>query len=221
MVRPSRLIKSLKVSHSLSNSAMTGGAWMTRGGGSLCGEAITCWCRSSFDWAVSLTNPLLLSSSFQDLLECSDISFSDLDLDPLVLELPLRLTLGVGSLEGFRHSFSKGILANLLSLYVLNLWNSSGDSCNWVVRKISSNVFFCWNISSNKSFSPENTFILTAVVKLWATSWGSNGLAVNLNSCKYVIFFTSTKAWPTSNSEKVPLATGNCGHIAFFLSLIL
>lgn len=46
---PSRLISSLKVSHCLYNSVVTGGASMMRGGGSLCGEAITCCCRSSID----------------------------------------------------------------------------------------------------------------------------------------------------------------------------
>ena len=39
---PLILISSLKVSHSLSNSVVTGGASMTRGGTSLYEEAITC-----------------------------------------------------------------------------------------------------------------------------------------------------------------------------------
>ena len=117
---PSRLIKSLKVYHSLSRSVLTDGGLTMTGGGSICGEVKACCYGSSFDWAVSFTDPSLLPWSLSDLLECSDVSFPDLDLDLSVPEHPLRLILRVGFLTGSKSSFSKGILANLLSLYILN-----------------------------------------------------------------------------------------------------
>lgn len=46
---PSRLISSLKVSHSLSSSVVTSGASMTGGGTSLGGEAITYCCDIALD----------------------------------------------------------------------------------------------------------------------------------------------------------------------------
>jgi len=93
---------------------------MMKGGGSICGEVKACCYGSSFDWAISFIDPSLLPYSLSDLLECSSVSFTHLDLDLFVPELPLRLILGVGSLTGFKHSFSTGILANFLSLYILN-----------------------------------------------------------------------------------------------------
>ena len=113
---PSIFIKSLNVSHSLSSSVLTDGCCTMRGGRFSCGEVKTCCCGSSFDWAVSLTDPSILSWSFSDLLECSNVSLLDLDLDLSVPELPLRLILGLGSLMGAKCNLSKGILANLLSL---------------------------------------------------------------------------------------------------------
>jgi len=117
---PLVLIKSLNVSHSLSSSVLAGGGWMMRGGRFTCGVVKTCWSGRSLDWAVSLTDPSLLLWPLSDLLERSDDSLPDLDLDLLVPELPLRLILGVGSLIGSKHNLSKGMLANLLSLYNLN-----------------------------------------------------------------------------------------------------
>ena len=61
----------------------------------------------------------ILSSFSLDLLEFSE-SLSDFDLDLPVLELPLRLTLGVYSLAGSKRRLSKGIGISLLSLYSLN-----------------------------------------------------------------------------------------------------
>ena len=46
---PSRLISSLKVSHSLSNSVVASGASVTRGGTSLGEEVITCCCDIALD----------------------------------------------------------------------------------------------------------------------------------------------------------------------------
>ena len=87
-----------------------------RGGRYTYEEVKTCYSRSSLNCAVSLTNPSLLLWSLSNLLECSDISLPDLDLDLFVPELPLSLILGVGSLMGSKCNLSKGILANLLSL---------------------------------------------------------------------------------------------------------
>lgn len=120
VLHPSVLIKSLNVSHYLSRSVLTGGGWMLRGGIFTYGEVTTCGSRCSLDCIVSLTNPSLLLWSLSDLLECFDISLPDLDLDLFVPELPLRLILGVGSLTGSKHNLSKGILAILLPLYILN-----------------------------------------------------------------------------------------------------
>ena len=89
---PSILIKSLNVSHSLSNSVMTDGCCTMRGGRFNCAKVETCCCERSFDWAVSLTDP--------SLLECLEVSLPDFDLDLFVLELLLRLILGFGSLTG-------------------------------------------------------------------------------------------------------------------------
>lgn len=120
MLCTSVLSKSLNVSNSLSSSVLTDGGWMMRGGGYSCGEVKTCCCGSSFNSAVSLTEPSLLLWSLSDLLECYDVSLLELDLDLSVPELPLRLILGIGSLTGSKRNLSKGILANLLSLYILN-----------------------------------------------------------------------------------------------------
>ena len=117
---PSILIISLNVSHSLSSSVLTDGGWMMRGEGSSSGEIKACCYGSSFDLEVSLTDPSLLSWPLSDLLKCSNVSFPDLDLDLSVRELPLRLILEVGSLMGSKHSSSKAILINLLSLYIFN-----------------------------------------------------------------------------------------------------
>jgi len=91
-----------------------------RGGRFTCGVVKTYCSRRSLDWAVSLTDPSLLLWSLSDLLEHFGDSLPDLDLDLSVLELLLRLTLGIGSLIGSKHNLSKGMLANLLSLYNLN-----------------------------------------------------------------------------------------------------
>lgn len=74
--------------------------------------------------------------SLPDPLECSGTPCAVLDLDLEVLEFPLRLTLGVGSLVGSR-GFSRGTLASLLSLYSMNLLRSSGDNFDRASRKIS------------------------------------------------------------------------------------
>ena len=106
------LIKSLNVSHSLSNSVLTDDCCTMRGGIFNCGEVEICCCESSLDWAVSFTDP--------SLLECSEVSLPDFYLDLFVAELLRRLTLGVGSLMGSKRNLSRGIVVNLLSLYILN-----------------------------------------------------------------------------------------------------
>ena len=124
---PSTLIKSLNVSHSLSNSVLMDGCCTMRGGRFNCGVVEICCCESYFDWAVSFTDPSILSWSLSDFLERSEVSFPNFDLDLSVPKLPLRLTLGVGCLKGSKRKLSKGIVVNLLSLYILNSWNSSGE----------------------------------------------------------------------------------------------
>ena len=66
------LIKSLNVSHSLSNLVLTDYCCTMRGGIFNCGEVEICCCESFLDWAVSLTDP--------SLLECSEVSLPDFDL---------------------------------------------------------------------------------------------------------------------------------------------
>ena len=90
------------------------------GGRFTCGVIKTCCSRRSLDWAVSRTDPSLLLWLLSDLLELSGDSLPDLDLDLSVLELPLRLILGVGYLMGSKRNLSNGILDNLISLYILN-----------------------------------------------------------------------------------------------------
>ena len=109
---PSTLSNWLQVSHSLSNSIVTVGFCTLRGGRFNCGVVEVCSCESYFDWAVSFTEPSPLS----DFWECLEVSLSDFYLDLSVSELPLRLTLGVGSLAGSKRKFSKGIVVSLLSL---------------------------------------------------------------------------------------------------------
>ena len=164
---------------------------MMRGGGYSCEEVKTCCSGSSLDWAVSLIDPSLLLWSLSDLLEFSGVSPPDLDLDLSVPELSLRLILGVGSLTGSKHNLSKGILVNLLSLYILNSWNSAGGNHIWAECRTSLSVLFYWNISSKRSSSLENTFVLTAVVKLLTISKGSNSVLGNLNNHRHNMLFTS------------------------------
>ena len=213
---PSTLIKLLNDSHSLSNWVLMDGCCTLRGGRFNCGVVEFYCCESSFDWAVSFTEPSLLSLSY--FLERSEVSLPDFDLELSVSELPLRLTQGVGSLMSSKRKLSKAIVVNLLSLYILNSWNSSGENRVWANYKIYLNEHFSWNISSKRSSSPENTLTLTAVVKSLTTSYGSNSLLGNLNNFKHVIFFTSLNAWPTSNNDNPPQETWNCRQMAFFLS---
>lgn len=123
------LINPLNVSHSFSSSVLTGfDGWMRGAGTFTCGVDKTCCSGCSLDWAVSLIDPSLLLWSLSDRLDHFGDSFPDLDLELFFPELPFILMLGIGSLIGSKRNLSKGMFANICSLYILNSWNFGGPN---------------------------------------------------------------------------------------------